>query len=824
MATNLFLDVLIVTIYSFILTATIYYTYVVNTRQATLKKFTIEFNLVLLFNVIQTLDVLCLYLLRYLVEDQWVILFNSIFNFSGIVGNIQLLMIAIIDIEILRVFGILDENITEFKLKLLKRANILLFIMGFITSIIPLFMNDTFMSNLSDITLGIFAMFVVVYDNIQSFYLVRLIYRYKRQKLKNHEHLSGMAKVTRQIFLILASDWSSLVMFLLALADISEYSQYFINLSTVGVYWISLGSYAISEIVGNEYSNVIANFSTVGMCVHSLAVIFILRMLVNLSIQKNAKIDNVTRSFKVCVIMSLSIRVIELDIPFMISLTGLLLLSTYYFYQVNSRKAVAKSFVMEFNCLIGVNILQSLLILSWFVIYYINIDVWGKNDHNIMLLSGLIITIQVCLIFVIDVEILRIFSILNDNISDRKLNIFKICGIASFTIVFAVSFLPLVISSDQILNVASAVLGIYAALVIIYDNLQIFYLAFLIFNYKKIKAHAKLEESLIKGFRKVVRVNILVLTMDWAGLFFYMINVVGDSGYSSYFSIAGLICCCLHGLVMVHILQQFAKLSVQKKKAGFPQVLSAPTYHINFRKTAVKSFIILFNFLLFFNAAQCALLLTWVTLYYTNNAFWYVNDSNIIQIGGVIVSLQLFVIFLTDIEILRVFSILNENITNSKLNWARRVVFVLYLIVLVYAVIPIYITDDATASTSNILLGIFAVMVALYDNIQTAYLGYLIFGYKKSKTKTDPSMLLVKEFKEIIRFNGMVVLMDWVGLVLYSYSTVDDSEFSTYYAVASLICSCIHTLGMVKILEMFAKVSVQKKKRKPKIEDTFQVE
>ncbi|KAJ3268912.1 hypothetical protein HDV01_002111 [Terramyces sp. JEL0728] len=243
-------------------------------------------------------------------------------------------------------------------------------------------------------------------------------------------------------------------------------------------------------------------------------------------------------------------------------------------------------------------------------------------------------------------------------------------------------------------------------------------------------------------------------------------------------------------------------------------------YHINFRKTAVKSFVVEFNLLLVINCTQCALLLLWIVLYYANVSFWNANNVNIIQIGAIIVSLQLWVIFLTDVEILRVFSILNENITNTKLNIIKRLSVLVYALVVVYTTMPLFVVDEATNNMSNILLGLFAVLVAFYDNVQTMYLGHLIFGYKRKKTKTDSTLSLVNEFKSIIKFNLVILIMDWFGLFLYGYSTVDTSGFSAYYAVASLVCSSIHTLGMVKILERYAKISIEKKKGKPKKDDT----
>ncbi|KAJ3318962.1 hypothetical protein HDV06_006777 [Boothiomyces sp. JEL0866] len=256
------IDVSLIAIYTLVDILIIYSVWIVNAKHANVKSFRVELNAILIFNFIQTADIIASYTLIYIGETWWGPTFSILFVLSGVICNIQLFLIAKTDIQILKVFSILDENITEDKLKILKRVTVALFLLGFISSIFPLVSVDGTLNAISDLFLSLFAAFVVIYDNIQSFYLVRLIYSYKKQKLKQGVKFcknDDFAKVQNMILIVLGFDW------------------------------VSLTAYVLSVVVVDEYSYQIASLSILGVCLHSLAMIFILQKLAKLSVSQKQK-------------------------------------------------------------------------------------------------------------------------------------------------------------------------------------------------------------------------------------------------------------------------------------------------------------------------------------------------------------------------------------------------------------------------------------------------------------------------------------------------------------------------------------------------------
>ncbi|KAJ3318964.1 hypothetical protein HDV06_006779 [Boothiomyces sp. JEL0866] len=242
-------------------------------------------------------------------------------------------------------------------------------------------------------------------------------------------------------------------------------------------------------------------------------------------------------------------------------------------------------------------------------------------------------------------------------------------------------------------------------------------------------------------------------------------------------------------------------------------ISSYHSYHINSKKNNVKSFIPEFNCLLGFNVLQCLLMMFWIILYYLDYDIWQMNDANIILSSGVVVSLQIFMIFITDVEILRVFSVLTERITEYRLLIFKRIVMVLYVAVFVCSLLPFFNHSDQVGNLADAMLGLFALLVVVYDNIQAFSLAFLIYWYKRNMGKSDLDAQ-IKLFKTVIKFNLFILMMDWLGLFFYAYSLINDSQFDNSVMV-SLTCISIHTLGMVHILKMFTLLSVQQKKAAP---------
>ncbi|KAJ3268911.1 hypothetical protein HDV01_002110 [Terramyces sp. JEL0728] len=225
-----------------------------------------------------------------------------------------------------------------------------------------------------------------------------------------------------------------------------------------------------------------------------------------------------------------------------------------------------------------------------------------------------------------------------------------------------------------------------------------------------------------------------------------------------------------------------------------------------------KSFYLQFTCVWIFNMLQCAVVLSWIIILYVNYDLWTNCQLEIFLFSGVVASCQLLMIFLTDVEILRVFSILNEKITSKKLLWFRASVMVYFVFVFVSAVLPMINQETVIEDLSDIFLGSFAGFVVIYDNVQSFVLVFLIYKYKSSKAKGTSFQVIIKQFSKIMKCISFVLVMDWIGIFCYAMSVVGDADMAPYFAYGGVIGIAIHNVGMVSLLKMFAKVSIQKKK------------
>ncbi|KAJ3319821.1 hypothetical protein HDV06_005871 [Boothiomyces sp. JEL0866] len=162
-------------------------------------------------------------------------------------------------------------------------------------------------------------------------------------------------------------------------------------------------------------------------------------------------------------------------------------------------------------------------------------------------------------------------------------------------------------------------------------------------------------------------------------------------------------------------------------------------------------------------------------------------------------------IFLLNIEILQVFSVLNENITAKKIKCARIFLIVYYFLTNFGLIAALFwLGNSPNYLQPFITFGgyLFLVSGVIYDNLQTFYLTILIRNNKKSRGRGQLSAksesALVKMFLVSVSFT----MFDWVGVGLYTYITTQRlaANFDSDYQSIKVICQFIqgtHATGMI---------------------------
>ncbi|KAJ3268910.1 hypothetical protein HDV01_002109 [Terramyces sp. JEL0728] len=257
-----------------------------------------------------------------------------------------------------------------------------------------------------------------------------------------------------------------------------------------------------------------------------------------------------------------------LDISLVIIFALILVVAVLYFIKVNIRKETVKAFVVEFNCILGFNILQCMLAIIWDVLYYVDINLWNSFQYKIYLVTGVVGSVQLCLIFVTDVEILRVFSILNENITDFKLKIYKICVLSFYAIVLVFDILAICIDDTQIFDDSNYLTMVFAPFVALYDNVQSFYLVYLIYKFKNQKNKSVQRQKLIDQFSKIIKFISFILLMDWIGIACFTASVIDTSELAEYYAYTSLIGLSVHNFGMLHVLNMLAQVSIKNTSKG----------------------------------------------------------------------------------------------------------------------------------------------------------------------------------------------------------------------------------------------------------------
>ncbi|KAJ3276960.1 hypothetical protein HDV01_000012 [Terramyces sp. JEL0728] len=258
-----------------------------------------------------------------------------------------------------------------------------------------------------------------------------------------------------------------------------------------------------------------------------------------------------------------------LDIAFNMVNIGIAGASSYLMYKLNYRKAHVKSFKKRFNIVLGINLIQCCMFLYIFFMSYFdsNLSTMFYFSETVSLISN----IEICFIILIDIEILRIYSVLNSRITNRKIDMFRNAVVGIFILFpFTSHVLFLALRSTFTAMIGNVCIALFSLFVVVYDNLQNIYLATLIYKFKNVKCNNELTEEMMVKFKEITKYNIAIVLLDWTAIAFYAIFIISpgksaESHLGTYSNFASIFCICLHSLGLVVILKMLKDFAVSKK-------------------------------------------------------------------------------------------------------------------------------------------------------------------------------------------------------------------------------------------------------------------
>ncbi|KAJ3267534.1 hypothetical protein HDV01_004806 [Terramyces sp. JEL0728] len=213
---------------------------------------------------------------------------------------------------------------------------------------------------------------------------------------------------------------------------------------------------------------------------------------------------------------------------------------------------------------------------------------------------------------------------------------------------------------------------------------------------------------------------------------------------------------------------------------------------------------------------------------------WYLA-----RILGIVLYLVIFTITLLNIQILEIFSVLNDRIT-PKFIAALRIFTVAWHIILL---IPNYATlfygeslptwINLTNSFGGVL---YVISCAMYDNAQGIFLIVTIYR-SKQKSNQMISHKSMECLKNTVVTNLIILVLDWATFALYSseiYKFISGAELKDTDYLIVQICefiSCLHATCMIFVIKMlkdftFADKKIAKKQTpvEKQNDDTMQIE
>lgn len=203
-------DILFIVISTGIILQSGYWLYRVNLKLG-LSLYRRLFNLVLLSNIIQSILMVYWILSYYISSAVYDETVNGILTAISIIASIQLMLLIFADVEIIKIFSVLKSGINLHLLGIFRTATLILaLIFPFGTSVLTIFITTDWFWLLNTISIGIFSIGCVIYDNIQNFVLIFAVKKFKLSKNNNEPSDLLMQKFKELVVLniaMLISDW-----------------------------------------------------------------------------------------------------------------------------------------------------------------------------------------------------------------------------------------------------------------------------------------------------------------------------------------------------------------------------------------------------------------------------------------------------------------------------------------------------------------------------------------------------------------------------------------------------------------------------------------
>ncbi|KAJ3317476.1 hypothetical protein HDV06_001530 [Boothiomyces sp. JEL0866] len=474
---------------------------------------------------------------------------------------------------------------------------------------------------------------------------------------------------------------------------------------------------------------------------------------------------------------------------------GLLIVSLYLIALILKGKFISASFKPKVLAILLVTIPQTI-----FIMYNI-IDNYNSHIQRFPAILAEIAEYLECLF---NIHILQVFSVLNPNITNEKLYIWKIfvtlvfMGSISVQLwiiicIYTIGISKLVLDLNGWISTACTVFAV------IYDNIQGIYLIYLVLKNKKRRGPetAKVLHRLMLSFLSLA-------VMDWLGVIEFLSAILFTTIsenvllYNSMLSFAELYT-CIHGVFMIYIFKQLTDFTfVDHKKK--PVELS--------------------------KVENTVLELTLPIQKYNGFRPSDISKGYVARIPGFLAQCTEFIICLFNIHILQVFSLLNPNITAKKLLAWKIFVTILFFLSIIGQIWILCVIDAnyiplAVLYWNGLASTAFTVFCVLYDNIQGLYLIYLVLKNKKKKGKEA-----VRILNGLVASLVFLALMDWFGIIVYCAALFVPSIAHDYALVAAIITfvetyTGIHGIFIIYLLKQLTEFTFVDSKR-PKLIKTPQ--
>ncbi|KAJ3276957.1 hypothetical protein HDV01_000009 [Terramyces sp. JEL0728] len=256
------------------------------------------------------------------------------------------------------------------------------------------------------------------------------------------------------------------------------------------------------------------------------------------------------------------IEYILLDALFAVVAASTGTLSIYFLYTILIGKYV-KSFQKTTGFILCFNILQTITILIWIIMYYANEAMFEASSELEYQLLNIISEIQLVLILLADIEVLFTFSVLYPKLTRKRLVIFRYVVLILYLLFpFSTKVLSFFVYQERMAVISNMCILVYAMFGVLYDNVQNFGLLYAIYQFKQSKLQSPLSYSTVAKFRELVVYIVLMIVIDWTGVLLNLYATISVSIYAKYFNLASTQCESIHILGMIVCLLKLTELSL----------------------------------------------------------------------------------------------------------------------------------------------------------------------------------------------------------------------------------------------------------------------